>query len=79
MADFKVEIAKKNEEIRPLCAQSKEGLDRIRDFIGNLGDVVNKAQLFDNYMKTEEQLFAPKIDIVLVEFGRKMDTTLIEM
>ena len=77
--DLKVEIAKKNEEIRQLRAQSKEGLDWIRDFIGNLSNIVNKARLFDNEVKTEGQLYAPKIVNVLVEFGRKMEVTLVEM
>ena len=54
VANLDIEIAKKNKEIRQLHAQSKEGLDRIRDFIGNLGDVVNKARFFDNKVKTEE-------------------------
>ena len=53
VADLKVEIAKKNEEIRQLHAQSNEGLDRIWDFIENPSDVVNKAQLFDDEVKTE--------------------------
>ena len=53
VADFKVEITLKNEELRQLQAQSKEGLDWIRDFIGHLGDMVNKARLFDNDIKTE--------------------------
>ena len=79
VADLKVEIAKKNEEIRQLCTQSKEGLDQIRDFIGNLGNVVNKAWLFVKKMKTEEQLSTPKIINVLVEFGQKIEATLVVM
>ena len=79
MADLEVEIAKKNEEIKQLHAQSKEGLDQIRDFIGNLGDVVNKAWFFDNKVKTEGQLSVSKIVNVLVEFGWKMEATLAEM
>ena len=69
MADLGVEITKKNEEIRQLHSQSKEGLDRIRDIIGNPGNVVNEAWLFDNKVKTEGQLSVLKIINVLVEFG----------
>ena len=43
VADLEVVIAKKDEELQPLQAQSKEGLDWIRDFIGNPGNVVNKT------------------------------------
>ena len=74
-----MEIAKKNEEFRQLRTQSKEGLDQIRDFIGNPSDMVNKVQLFDNEVKTKGQLLAPKIVTVLVEFGKKMEATLVEM
>ena len=78
VANFKVELAIKNKEIHQLQVQSKEGLDRIWEFIGNLGDVVNKAYLFDNEVKTEGQLSAPKIITILVNFGCKMEATLIE-
>ena len=74
-----MEITKKDKEIRQLHAQTKEGLDRIWDFIGNSSNVVNKAQLFDNEVKTEGQLSAPKIVNELVEFGQKMEVTLVEM
>ena len=52
MADLGIEIAKKNKEIRRLRAQSKEGLGRIWDSIGNPSDV-NKARLFINKVKIE--------------------------
>ena len=79
VADLKEEIAEKNEEIRWLNTQSKEGLDWIQKFIGNLGDMVNEARLFDNEVKTEGHLSMSKIVNVLVEFGRKMEATLVEM
>ena len=79
MADLKVEIMKKDEELRQLRAQLKEGLDRIREFIGNPSNVVNKAHLFDNDVKIEGQLSAPKIITILVIFGRKMEATLVEI
>ena len=43
VADLKVEITFKEEELWQLRVQLKEGLDRIQDFIGNSGDVVNKV------------------------------------
>ena len=53
MADLKVALAKKDEEIHQLQVHSKEGLDRIQEFIGHLGDVLNKARFFENDIKTE--------------------------
>ena len=79
VADLEVEIAKKDEEIRQLHVQSKEGLDRMWDFIGNPCNVVNKTRLFNNEVKTKGQLFVPKIVTFLVEFGWKIEATLVEM
>ena len=53
VADLEVALVKKDKEIRQLRVQSKEGLDRIHDFIGNVGNVMNKARCFDNDVKTE--------------------------
>ena len=52
VVDLNVEIALKDEELQQLQAQLKEGMDRIWDFIGNPSDVANKAQLFNNKIKT---------------------------
>ena len=79
IAEFKVLVAKKDEGFRQLRVQSKKGLDRIWDFNGNPGDVVNKARFFNNDIKTEGQLSAPKIVAVLVDFGCKMEAMLVEM
>ena len=54
-------------------------MDQIQEFIGNPGNVVNKAHLFDNNVKTKGQLSAPKIIAILVNFGRKMEATLVEI
>ena len=79
VADLKMVLAKKDEEICQLKEQKKEGLDRIWEVIGNLGDLVNKAHLFDNYSKTEILLSLPKVIAIQVSFGRKMEATLVEM
>ena len=44
VADLKVELSKKDEEIRQLKAQAK-GLDQIREVVGTLGNVLNKVRL----------------------------------
>ena len=79
VADLSQEVKVKDEEIRRLNGQTKESLERIRSFIGNSGDVVNKARLFDNDIRTGGHISAPKIIAVLVEFGRKMEATLSDM
>ena len=48
-----MELARKDKEIRKLKEQQKDGLDQIQKFIGNLGNVINKAHFFDNYIKSE--------------------------
>ena len=60
-------------------AQLKEGLDRIQEFIGHPGDVMNKAKLFDNDIKIKEQLSTPKIITILVDFGHKMEVILVKI
>ena len=40
---------------------------------------MNKAHLFDNYIKTEMPLSLPKVIAILVSFGRKMEATLVEI
>ena len=52
MADLKVELAMKNEEIRQLRVQM-ESLEWIQEVVGNPGDVLNNAHLFDNNIKTK--------------------------
>ena len=51
----------------------------IQEVIGHLGDIINKAHLFDNEVKTEGHLSAQKIITILVKYGHKMETILEEM
>ena len=79
VAELKMELALKDDEIHWLKGQQTEILERMREVIGNLGDVLNKACLFYNNVKAEGQLSAQKIIHILVNFGRKMETTLGKM
>lgn len=54
-------------------------MDRIKNFIGNPGDVINKAWLFDNDIKTNGHIFVAKVVAILVEFNWQMELTLAEM
>ena len=68
----------KDEEIRQLKVQ-EEGPDWIWEVVGTLDDVLNKAHLFDNDVKAEGQLLAQKIITILVNFGCKMEATLVDI
>ena len=56
-----------------------EAIERILEFIGHMGDVVTRAHLFDNEVKTKDHLSVQKIITVLVKYGYKMEETLGEM
>ena len=47
--------------------------------MGNLGDVLNKAHLFDNDIKTKGQLSIAKIIPILVKFILKMEAALVDI
>ena len=79
VADLTQEVRVKSDEIRRMNSRTRESLERIQSFIGSPGDVVNKARLFDNDIRTGGHPSAPKIIAVLVEFGRKMEATLSDM
>ena len=78
MADLKVELGMKDEEIRQLKVQA-EGLDQIWEVVGTLSDVLNKAHLFDNDIKAEGQLSAQNVITILVNFGHKMEAILVDI
>ena len=76
--DLQVTVKVQDEEIRQLRAMAK-GLEKIWEFVGHTGDIITKAHLFDNEVKTEDHLSAQKIITVLVKFGHKMEAKLREM
>ena len=78
VAELRLELAKKDEEIRQLQVQM-EVMDQIQEVVGNPGDVLNKVRLFDNDVKTKGQLSVAKIIPILVNFGGKMEVILVEM
>lgn len=79
VADLANEVSGTSEEIWHLNTESKEGHNRIRNYIGNLGDVIKKARLFDNDIKTDDHISAPQVVAILVEFNRHMELTLAKM
>ena len=55
--NLQVTVKAQDKEIQRLRAMT-EGIERIREFIGHTCDVVTKAHLFDNKVKTEDHLSA---------------------
>ena len=78
MANLKVGLAMRKDEIRELKVRV-ESLEQIKEVVGTPGDVLNKARLFDNDIKTEGEVSASKIVQVLVTFIRKMEAALVDI
>ena len=76
--DLHATVKAQDEEIRKLRVQVKS-LKKIWEVIGTPRDVLNKAWLFDDDVKTGGEVIAAKIVKVLVSFSMKMDITLGEM
>ena len=56
-----------------------KSFELLKQVIGAPGDVVNKARLFDEDVKTEGEISAAKIIKVLVSFTWKVETALGEI
>lgn len=69
----------KSEEIPRVKSELKKGLDSIRNYISNPGDVLNKALVFENDLKTDGHISALKVVAIMVEFNQRMELTLAEM
>ena len=51
-------------------------MEQIQEIVGILGDTLNKAHLFDSYIKKEVQMSLPKVIAILVNFQHKMEAIL---
>ena len=79
VVELKMTLVLKEDKIQELNGEKAERLKRIQEAIGHLGDVMNKACLYDDDVRAEGQLSAQKIIIILVKFGHKMKTILGEI
>ena len=77
--EVKMKLALKDDEIRELKGKKTGALDQIREIVGNLGDVLNKAQLFDKYVNKEVVITMPKVIAILVGFHKMMEVVLGEI
>ena len=78
ISNLTVTLALRNDEIEDLRKQVKY-FELLKQAIGAPGDVVNKARLFDEDVKSEGELSAAKIIKVLVSFIREVETALVEI
>ena len=78
VADLKIELALRKDEINKLKVKTM-CLEQIKEVVGIPGNVLNKARLFDEDIKTKGEVSAAKIVKVLVTFTWKMEIALVDI
>ena len=78
VTNLQMALKVKDEEICQVWARI-ESLEKIWEVLGTPKDVLNKARLFDNDVKSEGEVSAAKVIPVLVSFTMKMEATLAEI
>ena len=74
------ELERRSEsESKQLSDDTRKTLKQIQVFLGNSGEVINKAKLFEAGILKEGSQMGPKIVSVLVSYHEKMERTLFEM
>ena len=73
------ELAQKSEEIRKYQAEQVVVLSRVRELVGHPGEVVNKAHLYDQLMKSTDPSSARQTLKILVKYSRSMKDLLNEI
>ena len=80
--DLKNRIKVAEKEVKTARAKqdkSKEVAQKVHGFLGNLGDVLNKARLFDHGLKQPTTDSSVKMMRCMVNYGLKMEKTLKEL
>ena len=73
------ELVEKNMEIHCYQAEQTVVLNRVQDLVGNPGELVTKAHLYNKLMETEEPSLARKTLQILVKYSRTMKGLLKEI
>lgn len=76
--DLKVELGYRRDEVEGLKVKIGS-LERIQEFIGTPGDIINKARLFDEDVKKEGEISATKIVKVVSAFTNRMNEILADI
>ena len=79
MQDLTKDLAQISEKFRYFHAKRQTILNRIRILVGQPGNIVNKARLFDNSYKMDGYVFAAKVILILYTFNVEMHEILSEM
>ena len=78
IADLRVELAVQSNEIEDLWKQVKS-FELLKKAIGEPGNVINKARLFNEDVKLDAEVSAAKVIKVLVTFTWKVEIALVEI
>ena len=82
IGELKNQIKAVEKEVKTARAQrdkSKEVAQKVYGFLGNLGDVLNKARLYDHALKQPSTDSGIKMMRCMVDYGLKMEKTLKEL
>ena len=79
LKDRMTEVEKEAKAARTERDKSKEVAQRVSKFLGSLGDVLNKARLFDHGLKQPATDSRVKIMHCIIDYNKKMEKTLKEL
>ena len=79
LKDWMTEVEKEAKAARTERDKSKEVAQRVSKFLGNPGDVLNKARLFVHGLKQPATDFGVKIMRCMIDYSQKMEKTLKEL
>ena len=72
VATMTLELAQKSEEMCRYHAEQAVVLNRVRELVGYLEEIVNKAHLYDKLMETADPSLARHTLQILVKYSRSM-------
>ena len=79
LKDWMKEVEREAKAARIERDKSKEVAQRVSKFLGSLGDVLNKARLFDHGLKQPATDSGVKIMRCMIDYSQKMEKTLKEL
>jgi hypothetical protein len=68
------ELGQKSEEIRKYHAKETVVFGRIRELIGHPGEIISKAQLYNQLVESREPVSARQTIPILVKYSRMMNS-----
>ena len=79
VSELKIALELKEDEVKNFKALRVEALKEIREIMGHLGDICNKAKLFNEYINKDVKITMPKVIAILHGFQKKMEAMLGEV